>query len=65
MALTVAQIDDAIAVVLKHQKYTLLDRMYEFADLGKLRTLRKEIQSEEHAVNNRQWNVVRRQAVSI
>ena len=59
MALTVAQLDTAIAVVLKHQKYTLLDREWTFADLGELRALRKDIIAETATTNTSQFRVAR------
>ena len=47
--LTVTEIDDAIRIVLKHQRYRLMDRDYTFADLSDLMEMRNVLLNEERA----------------
>ena len=44
--LTLAAVEAAIATVLKHQAYVLMDQEYTFADLASLMKLRRELMQE-------------------
>lgn len=63
-AITVADVDAAIANVLKNQKYRLGDTEYTFPDLDKLRLMRSELIAEERSASNRVVQKVRFQGAS-
>lgn len=63
-AITVADVEAAIATVLKNQKYRLGDAEYTFADLDKLRHLRADLLAESRGDNHRLVQKVRFQGAS-
>jgi len=49
--LTVTEVETAIRVVMKHQRYRMMDRDFTFADLEDLLLMRDKLLAEERVSN--------------
>lgn len=59
MALTIDKIDTAIEKVLEQQEWTVDGVTFRYADLDKLREMRREIQNETNAAARKTFTAVK------